>query len=118
MKQSLLHMLNKTKDTLIIPDIIKNVNVVMIPKQGKPDLQNMENQRGIFCFSVFCTIIMKLLLKDEYEKLDKFMSDANAGGRKGRRPQDHLFIINGIIFEHTKNSSIKPISLGIYDCEQ
>ena len=118
LKLSLLYMLNKTKDTLVIPDIMKNVNIVMIPKQGKPDLQNIENQRGIFLLSIFRSIIMKLLLKDEYKKLDTFMSDANAGGRKGRRPQDHLFIINGIIFEHARHKTSKPISLGIYDCEQ
>ena len=117
LKLSLLYMLNKTKDTLVIPDIMKNVNIVMIPKQGKPDLQNIENQRGIFLLSIFRSIIMKLLLKDEYTKLDTFMSDVNAGGRKGRRPQDHLFVINGIIFEHARHKTSKPISLGIYDCE-
>ena len=43
---------------------------------------------------------MKMLLLDEYEGIDEFMSDSNAGGRKGRRAQDHLFIINGIIHQH------------------
>ena len=61
---------------------------------------------------------MKMILKDEYDKVDAFMSDANAGGRKGRRVQDHLFLINGIIFEHARNKSSTPISIGIYDCEQ
>ena len=37
---------------------------------------------------------MKLILKDEYEKVNAFMSDANTGGRKGRRVKDHLFIKN------------------------
>ena len=46
------------------------------------------------------------------------MSDANAGGRKGRRSQDHLFVINGIIFEHARSSSKKQITIVIYDCEQ
>ena len=53
---------------------------------------------------------MKLLLKDEYNKIDLFMSDANAGGGIGRRPQDHLFLINGIIFEHLRNKSSKDIT--------
>ena len=118
LKLSILHMINKTKDTFNIPKIMTNVNIVMIPKKGRNTLHDITNQRGIFLLSIFRTIIMKMILKDEYEKVDAFMSDANAGGRKGRRVQDHLFIINGIIFEHAKNKSSKPISIGIYDCEQ
>ena len=118
LKKSILHMLNKTKDTLDIPEVMTNVNIVMIPKPGAHSLHDIQNQRGIFLLSVFRTIIMKLLLKDCYEKVDKFMSDANAGGRKGKRVQDHLFIINGIIFEHARHKTNKHISIGIYDCEQ
>ena len=40
---SLLHMLNNIKETLIIPDMMKNVNVAMIPKPGKPGLHDLEN---------------------------------------------------------------------------
>ena len=118
MKLSILHMLNKTKDTLDIPEVMTNVNIAIIPKAGTPSLHDIEKQRGIFLLSVFRTIIMKLLLQDEYEKVDTFMSDANAGGRKGRRAQDHLFIINGIVFEHARHKTNKQISIGIYDCEQ
>ena len=110
LKLSILHMLNKTKDTLDIPEVITNVNIAIIPKAGTPSLHDIEKQRGIFLLSVFRTIIMKLLLQDEYEKVDTFMSDANAGGRKGRRAQDHLFIINGIVFEHARHKTDKQIS--------
>ena len=58
-----------------------------------------------------------MLLKDEYTKIDEYMSDANAGGRKGRRVQDHLFVINGIIYEHARNKQKKQITIGIYDCK-
>ena len=61
---------------------------------------------------------MKLRLKDEYKTIDSYMSDSNVGGRKGRRAQDHIFIINGIIFDHARSSTKKSISLCIYDCEQ
>ena len=118
LKQSLLDMLNKTKDTLVIPDIMTIVNILMIPKPGKKSLSIIQNQRGIFLLSVLRTIIMKMLLKDEYNEIDEFMSDANAGGRIGRRAQDHLFVINGIIYEHARSKHRKQITLGIYDCEQ
>ena len=46
------------------------------------------------------------------------MSDSNVGGRKGRRAQDHLFIINGIIYEHARSQNKKSIYIMIYDAEQ
>ena len=61
LKQSLLDMLNKTKDTLVIPDIMTIVNIVMIPKPGKKSLSIIQNQRGIFLLSVRRTIIIKML---------------------------------------------------------
>ena len=97
--------------------MMSNVNVVMIPKAGKPNLNDIKNQRGIFLISVFRSILMKMLLQYEYTKIDEYMSDSNAGGRKGRRTQDHLFIINGIIFDHARSKLKKQISISIYDCE-
>ena len=118
LKESLLHMFNKTKETLTIPEMMKIVNVSMIPKPGKQGLHNLENQRGIFLISVFRNILMKLLLNDEYETLDTHMTDSNIGGRKNRRIQDHLFIVNGILFENNSSKKNKPLSVGIYDCRQ
>ena len=111
-------MLYKTKDTLDILEVMTNVNIVMIPKAGTPSLHDIQKQRRIFLLSVFYTMIMKLLLQEEYTKVDTFMSDANAGGRKGKRVQDHRFIINRIAFEHARHKTNKEILIGIYDCEQ
>ena len=61
---------------------------------------------------------MKMLLKDEYAKIDSFMSDSNVGGRRGQRAQDHLFIINGIIYDHARSQKKKAVSIMIYDAEQ
>ena len=107
LKSSLLHMLNKAKDSLIIPEMIKIVNVAMIPKPGKQGRHKLENQRGIFLISIFQSIMMKLLLNDEYHTLDTYMTDSNIRGRKQRRIQDHLFIVNGIIFEKHKKEKGK-----------
>ena len=118
LRSSLLYILNKTKDTLIIPDMMKKVNVVMLPKPGKPSLHQIENQRGVFLISVFRSILMKLLLKDEYETIDSNMSDSNIGGRKERRIQDHIFIVNGILFDNNRSKKKRPLSICIYDCRQ
>ena len=57
---------------------------------------------------------MRMLLNDKYPIIDKFMSDSNIGGRKGRGIRDHVFVVNGIIHEHCK-SRTKPISMQVLD---
>ena len=47
-KLSLLSLLNKTKELLQIPKMMKKVNIALIPKPGKKKLQEIENHRGIF----------------------------------------------------------------------
>jgi len=117
LKLSLLKLFNGMKETQQIPEMITNVNIAMIPKPGKPYLHDISNQRGIFLISVFQSMILKLLLRDEYDKIDEFMSDSNVGGRKGRRIQDHLFIVNGVVHQHTRTQNSKGITISIYDCK-
>ena len=113
---SLLKLFNGIKKTQQIPHMIKNVNIAMLPKPGKRSLHAIENQRGVFLISVFRSIILKMILRDEYDKIDNHMSDSNIGGRKGRRIQDHLFIVNGVIHQHARNKNSKSITISIYDC--
>ena len=48
LKKSILHMMNKTKDTWEVPDMMKTVNVVMIPKPKKNKFaQHTESKRHI-----------------------------------------------------------------------
>ena len=97
---------------------MKNVNIAMIPKQGKKTSTDISNQRGIFILSIFRSILMKILLKDEYDMINAYMSDSNVGGRKGKRIQDQLFIINGIIFDHARSKSKSHLTIAIYDFRQ
>ena len=77
---SLLKMFNGIKKTQQIPDMMKNVNIAMLPKPGKMNLHALVNQRGVFLISFFISIILKMLLRDEYDKIDNHMSDSNIGG--------------------------------------
>ena len=47
-KVSLLQLLNKTKDQLNIPEMMKHVNIALIPKPGRKNKHMIENHRGIF----------------------------------------------------------------------
>ena len=113
-KLSLLSLLNLTKTQLEIPEMMKHVIVALIPKPGKKNKHKIETHRGILLIPKYRSLIMRMLLNDKYPILDKFMSDSNIGGRKGRGIRDHLFVLNGIIHEHCK-SKTSPISIQILD---
>ena len=113
-KIAILALLNKTKKSLMIPNIMKIVNIALIPKPGKRNLQHIENHRGIFLIHKFRSLLMRMLLNDKYDTIDDFMSDSNVGGRKGRSVRDHLFIVNGIVLDHHKSKE-KPITFQILD---
>ena len=111
---SLLSLLNKTKELIEIPHVMKNVNIALIPKPGKRNLKDISNHRGIFLIPKYRSLIMRMLLNDEYNMIDAYMSDSNVGGRKDRSIRDHLFIVNGVLHEHSK-SKTNPISIQIVD---
>ena len=52
LKESILYILNKTKDSLEIPEIMTNVNIVMIPKPGKKVYMTYKT-KGEYFYSVF-----------------------------------------------------------------
>ena len=113
-KMSLLSLMNKIKDQLEIPEMMKHVNISLIPKPGKRNLRIIFNHRGIFLIHKYRSLLMRMLLDDEYDTIDKYMSDSNVGGRKDIGICDHLFVINGIIQEHCTSQS-KPITIQIFD---
>ena len=113
-KLSLLSLMNKTKQHLKIPHMMKVVNIALIPKPGRRNLLHIENHRGIFLIHKFRSLLMKMLLNDKYEIIDNFMSDANVGGRKGKSIRDHLFVVNGVIHDH-HNSKTQPVTFQIMD---
>ena len=77
----------------------------------------MNSDHGIFLLTIMKTILDKLLYNENYNDIDKNMSDSNIGSRKKHNAKDHLLIIHGVI-----NSVIKgkedPIDIQIYDLEK
>ena len=92
---------------------MKNVNIALIPKPGKRNLQDISNHRGVFLINKLRGLLMRMLLNDHYQIIDDFMSDSNIGGRKERGIRDHLFIVNGVIHEHFNSN--KPVTFQILD---
>ena len=117
LKQSLLIMLNKIKDTGTIPEFMKVVNIHAIYK-GKGELTELDSERGIFIVSILRTILMKMIYEEKYQIIDKSMSDSNIGARKKKNIRNHIFIVNSIIHDVLSSKNKEPIDIMVLDYKQ
>ena len=113
LKDSLVMFLNQVKDKLTLPKLAYLANITSIYK-GKNDKKDLDNDRGVFTLTVLRMILDKVIYLEEYETLDKNMSDSNAGARKDRNCRNHAFIVNGILHDK-KNNKGPPIDVQIFD---
>ena len=81
LEYSLLIMLNKIKQTFVLPEFMHHANIISIYK-GKGKMNSLESERGIFIINICRSILMKLIYCEEYETIDENMSDSNIGARK------------------------------------
>jgi hypothetical protein len=117
LKLSLLEMMNSMKFHNYIPDFVELADVATIYK-GKGEKCNLENDRGIFIVTILRSILMKLIYLDEYEGIDKSMSDSQIGARKGKNIRNHIWVVNGIICDVLSTKKKKPIDIQIFDYKQ
>ena len=59
---------------------------------------------------------MKIIYNEEYDNIERNMSDSNIGARKQKNIRNHIFILNGIINEAIKNK--KSVDIQILDYRQ
>ena len=115
--KSITLMMNRIKFELYVPKLFRLKNITAIYKNKGSKLE-LENDRGIFTCTVPNTILQKLILKDNYENIDRNLSDSNVGARKGKNIRNNSFIINGIIQDTLSSKSSKSIDLAILDYRQ
>ena len=89
-------MMNNIKTQQTFPESLESCNITSIYK-NKGSRKYQIFYRGIFRVNVFRSILDKLIYIDEYESVDKNLTDSNVGGRRGRNIRDNIFIINAII---------------------
>ena len=77
----------------------------------------MDNQRGLFNLVTIRSIIDKLIYQDEYENIDKNLTDCNVGARKERNIRDNLFVVNAVI-NAVINGDDEPIDVELYDIKK
>ena len=78
----LVKLLNKIKESGMIPSEWKNVVIVKIPKKG--DLSDCGNWRGITLSPIALKIFCKVQLNRIEPVLDGVLREEQAGFRKGR----------------------------------
>ena len=115
LKEALLKLMNRIKSEQKYPKPLEYCNISSIWKKKGPR-NKFESYRGIFRVTVFRTILDKLIYNDEYEKLDKNLTDCNVGGRKARNIRDNIFVLNAIL-NNQKGRNSKALDIQVYDVE-
>ena len=67
--------------------------------------------------NVFRNTLDRLIFNDEYNIIDKNLTDSNIGGRKGRGIRDNLFVLNAIT-NSVKNGDEGACDVQLYDIEK
>ena len=106
-------LMNRIKKEAIVPEKLNVCNVTNLYK-NKGDKTQYDSYRGIFRTTVLRNILEKLLHNDEYDEIDKNLTDCNVGSRKGRNVRDNLFVINAVMNEN-KNKSEGSLDINVYD---
>jgi len=112
MKEAILHIMNKVKADLKIPEAMEKCNITSIHKKGKKS--DLDNYRGVFRVTVLRNILDRLVYNDVYPVIDENLTDANVGARKERNIRDNLFVLNAIT-NSVVNGNEKPCEVGVYD---
>ena len=86
-------MMNNIKRQQIFPECLEECNITSLFK-NKGSRKDLNSYRGIFRVNVFRSILDKLIYIDEYETIDKNLTDSNVGGRRGRNIRDNIFVIS------------------------
>ena len=85
--------------------------------KNKGSRKNLDYYRGIFWVTVLRNILDRLIFNDEYETIEKHLTDSNVGGRKGRNIRDNIFVINAII-NSIKNGDKEGCHFTLYDIDK
>ena len=117
LSEAVLNCMNNIKDQQVFPDCLQDCNITSLYK-NKGSRKNMNNNyRGIFRVNILRSILDRLIFNDEYEGIDKNLTDSNVGGRKERNIRDNIFVINAVI-NSIKSGKEKACDITVYDVEK
>ena len=108
--------MNRIKNELTYPDMLQLCNMTNLYKR-KGDRAHYYSYRGVFSSPVLSNILDKLLQNDEYENVDKNMTDGNVGSRKRRNVTDNTFVINAVANAAKQNNN-EATDIDVYDVKK
>ena len=92
-----------------IPEMLQNINIKTMYK-GKGNTQDLKNQRGLFLSNEISKLYEKLIHQRIRPKIEKHISQWQAGGRPERGIVDQLFILRSVMSQHNYMNIAENIS--------
>ena len=111
MKNSILIMMNKIKESFREPEFMSMANITSFWK-GKGAKDDIDNERGIFILVILRMIKDRLIHNDIKKVL--IMSDSQVGARSEFSIRNHLFVIYSCLNSANQKES-PPLDLHMYD---
>ena len=105
--------MNRIKADQIYPKCLQLCNITSVYKKKGP-VNEFDSYRGIFRVQAIRNILEQLVYNDEYENIDKNLTDCNVGARKGRNIRDNIFVLNAIMNDSVNNTK-EALDVCIYD---
>ena len=68
--------------------------------------------------TIFRSILGKLIYNDEYNKIDKNLTDSNVGSRKNRSIRDNIFVLNAIMNAVKRGDAEEALDFQVFDIEK
>ena len=112
---AIVKLMNGIKKEQKFPHCLKACNITSLYK-NKGSRKDLNMYRGIFRVSTFRNILDRLIFNDEYEALDKNLTDSNVGGRKGRNIRDNIFLLSAIT-NSIKKGKVEGCDIIVIDVE-
>ena len=113
--KSLLYLMNKIKEELLIPSKLDLSNISTIYK-GKGSRQDVINLRGIFKLPILRNILDRLVYMDEQDTIGTAMGQFQVGNQRGRNIRDHTLVVHAVI--HEAQETKEEIDIQFTDIKQ
>ena len=109
--------MNKMKNSLDFPIILRACFISSIPKKKKSPL-SLDGERGIFLVNKLRNFLMKLIYNSYFQVVEDNLTDSNIGTRKKKAPRDHLFVVSSKLNDVIHGKWKKAIDVVFYDVRQ
>ena len=108
--------MNRIKEEQVYPEMMQYCNISSLYK-GRGSRNAFNSYRGIFRITVFRNILDRLIYEDEYDTIERGLTDSNIGSRKKRNIRDNIFVL-GAISNAVVKGDADTIDVCTYDVEK